>query len=176
MNCDIIICCEYCNFNSDALQTLFDQSSLEELIIESSDFESDHMHLPPHKNTNLKRLTITGYFIKPLAAVLPNITSMTYLRIYYPVDDNDLLVLINLVQSHTTLEELELSYDIICDDGIAPDDPTLNSLPQLMRIADNSRLVLKIDKGYYGYLTDKDYTDDNVKRMMTTMTTKIIKY
>ena len=158
------------NFNLEALQTLFDQSSLEELIINTSCFEST---LLPHKNTNLKKLTIIGELIQPLVAVLPNITSLTYLRVNYPVDDSDLLVLIDLVQSHTTLEVLELSIDKSIGYARYIDDRILTNLPKLMEIADNSHLVLKIDEGYYKYLPDKDDIDDNMMRMMTTMTMTI---
>ena len=151
-----------CEFSLDTLQTLFDQSSLEELII-----NNDTMHfafLFPHKlkNTNLKRLTITGDLIQPLAAVLPNITSLTYLRVNWPVFDSDVLVLIDLVQSHTTLEELELCSDEangyeLKDLDV---DPTLTNLPQLIEIADNSRLVLIVEEDYYDYLPVPDEDDD----------------
>ena len=151
-----------CEFNLDALQSLFDQSSLEELIINcnhtSMYFVSDH--LLSHKNTNLKRLTITGNLLQPLAAVLPNITSLTYLRINYPVDDSDLLVLIDLVQSHTTLEELDLSihdydeYSKYDKDGCE----ILTNLPQLIEAADSCQKKLKIDEEYYKLLPD--YNDD----------------
>ena len=151
-----------CSFSLDSLQTLFDQSSLEELII-NNDFAS--VDLFPHKNTkntNLKRLTITGNLLQPLAAVLPNITSLTYLRINYPVLDSDLLVLIDLVQSHTTLDLLELyaeeaiGYELKDLDV----DPTLTNLPKLIEIADNSRLELIVEEGYYDYLPVPGEDDD----------------
>ena len=149
---------------------MFDQSSLEELIIHQLSFETT---LISHENTNLKRLTISGNLLQPLAAVLPNITSLTYLRINYPVTDSDLLVLIDLVQSHTTLEVLELSIEKNIRYDVDIDDPILTNLPQLMKIADNSQLVLKIEEGYYEYLPDKDDIDDNMKRMMKMMTMKL---
>ena len=152
----------YCSCSLDSFQTLFDQSSLEELIIYNARMHFEFYDLHENtKNTNLKRLTITGNLLQPLAAVLSNITSLTYLRINYPVTDSDLLLLIDLVQSHTTLEELELCADEII--GYETDlvvDPTLTNLPQLMEIADNSRLVLTVEEEYYDYLPVPD--EDNI--------------
>ena len=162
-----------CDFNLDALQTLFDQSSLEELIIDNSNSHFEFSNLCPQQNTNLKKLTISGNLIETLAAVLPNITSLTYLRINYPIDDSDLLILIDLVQSHTTIEVLELSIEKNIRYDVDIDDPILTNLPQLMEIADNSQLVLKIEEGYYEYLPDKDDIDDNMKRIMKMMTIKL---
>ena len=62
--------------------------------------------LLPHSNTNLKKLIISRDFIHLLAALIPNIVSLTYLEILYPLD-SDLPVLTNIVQSHHTLEVLE---------------------------------------------------------------------
>ena len=63
------------------------------------------------------------------------------------------------MQSHTTLDLLELT----CTDGVGytdlVDDPTLTNLPQLMEIADNSRLVLIVEEGYYKYLPVPDEDD-----------------
>ena len=140
---------------------MFDQSSLEELIIHQLSFETT---LISHENTNLKRLTISGNLLQPLAAVLPNITSLTYLRINWPVTDSDLLVLIDLVQSHTTLDLLELSihqgdeyseYDI---DGF----DILTNLPKLIDAADSCQKKLEIDEEYYKYLPNdnKDVSSD----------------
>ena len=156
-----------CELNLGASQILFDQSSLEELTI------SNHtlMYFEPqlsHKNTNLKKLTISGELIEPLAAVLPNITSLTYLRINYPVPDSDLLVLIDLLQSHTTLEELELSIDDYDEYSYHDEDgcETLTNLPQLIEAADSCQKKLEIDVEYYNYLPDD---------MSTVMKTMIMK-
>ena len=154
-----------CEFSLDTLQTLFDQSSLEELIINNDCMHFEHDDLRKNtKNTNLKRLTIIGNLLQPLAAVLPNITSLTYLRINYPVYDSDLLVLIDLVQSHTTLDLLELTCDDDAIDGYELKDLdvdlTLTNLPQLIEIANNSRLVLLVEEDYYDYLPVPDEYDD----------------
>ena len=91
--------------------------------------------------------------------------------------DSDLLVLVDLVQSHTTLEVLELLDELDDEETIGyvdklddeekigyetdlVDDPTLTNLPQLMEIADNSRLKLIVEEGYYKYLPDEDDIDE----------------
>ena len=139
--------------NSCTLQTLFGQSSLEELVINTY---GDSPHLPD-KNTNLKKLTISGYLIEPLAALLPNITSLTYLRINndYSMTDSDLLVLIDLVQSHTTLEELKLGFHELGDVTEFSWD-ILTKLPQFIETAVNCQKRLEIDEEYYKYLPDND--------------------
>ena len=131
---------------------MFDQSSLEELIIHQLSFETT---LISHENTNLKRLTISGNLLQPLAAVLPNITSLTYLRINYPVANSDLLVLIDLVQSHTTLVELEIASK----DHSSFDCEVLTNLPKLREAADNCQKVLTIDKAYRYLHDDNDDSD-----------------
>ena len=144
--------------NSCLLQAMFGKSTLEELVIQVKGTNGDLPFLSGDKNTNLKMLTISGYLIKNLAALLPNITSLTYLRINYRVNDNDLLVLIDLVQSHTTLEELELSihdydeYSKYDKDGYE----ILTNLPKLIEAADSCQKKLEIDKEYYNYLPDDD--------------------
>ena len=131
------------------LKTVLDQSSLEHLILTNAVYTSseDLMFLPiPHKNTNLKRLTMGGDFIKPLAALLPKITSLTYLRINDPVTDSDLLVLIDLVQSHdTTLEVLKLGIE---DAYIyfTNKPQVLSNLPRLIEAAKNCQITLEIDE------------------------------
>ena len=60
-------------------------------------------------NINPEKLTILSLLIKPLAAVLPNIISLAYLKITGYVSDSDLPVLIDIVQSHPTLEVLEFN-------------------------------------------------------------------
>ena len=62
-------------------------------------------------NLNPEKLSISSAFIQPLAALLPNITSLTYLEIADYVSDSDLPVLTKLVQSHPTLEVLNI-HDI----------------------------------------------------------------
>ena len=145
------------------LEKLLDQCSLEHLILITPIklwISSECMFLPiTHKNTNLKKLTISGVLIEPLSALLPNITSLTYLRIYYPVDDSDLLVLIDLVQSHTTLEVLELGMEDFFDEYGNNEPLVLSNLPGLIEAADNCQKKLDIYEKYYKVPAGEDEDD-----------------
>ena len=112
------------------IPAIFQPSSLQEIILFVGS-TSNEIQLLPHGNTNLKRLTITHDFLHLLAAFIMNCTSLTYLKIgglldrddlpdlpdlpisvtYYLLDSG-LPVLTNIVQSHPTLEELEI-YKIL---------------------------------------------------------------
>ena len=64
--------------------------------------------LLPHSNTNIKQLTIHQELnIHPLATLLPNVTSLTYLKIDGQVTDSDISVLITTLLS---LHMLEVVY------------------------------------------------------------------
>ena len=54
--------------------------SLEECRIISNNIDIN-TELLPQSNTNLKKLTIQQEHIQPLATLLPNITSLTYLEV-----------------------------------------------------------------------------------------------
>ena len=102
--------------------------------------------LLPHENTNLKKLAISSNLLPPLAALIVNITSLTYLEIYHLLD-SDLPVLTNIVQSHRTLEVLQVGKII----GKII-DPSTNML-QLIEAAGNRRLnKLRLFKSYYDKL------------------------
>ena len=92
------------SYTDSFIPLLFQQSSLEELTLDVHD-TNDIMRteLLPHSNTNLKKLIISRNLIHLLAALIPNIVSLTYLGICNPLD-SDLPVLTNIVQSHRTLE------------------------------------------------------------------------
>ena len=127
-------------FNSHTdtfIPLLFQQSSLEELILYVHD-TNDIMRteLLPHSNTNLKKLIITRNHIHLLAALIPNIVSLTYLKILYPLD-SDLPVLTNIVQSHHTLEVLEFGPIQDRDASTA----TSTNMLQLIEAAGNSQLT-----------------------------------
>ena len=118
-----------------SLAIFFQPSSLQELRLK---YESKvqivcHESLP-HVNTNLKKLDISSNLLHPLAALIMNITSLTYLKINNHFrEEIDLPVLTNIVQSHHTLEVLQigiLQYN---------EDQTTNLL-QLIEAAGNSRL------------------------------------
>ena len=79
-------------------------SQLKKLIIGKCDI----IELINYANTNPKELIISDLLIQPLAALLPNITSLTYLEITGDVSDSDLPVLANIVRSHPTLEVLNI--------------------------------------------------------------------
>ena len=87
---------------------LFQPSSLKELSLHL--FQRDTVNydeLLPHENTNLKELTVSTHNLRPLAALIMNITSLTYLRIDGGVlHSYDLPILTNIVQSHRTLDVL----------------------------------------------------------------------
>ena len=119
---------------------LFHPSSLQELRLEVDIPQKIYHELLPHENTNLKKLTIKPNLLHPLAALIVNITSLTYLRIRFPLDRSDLPVLTNIVQSYRTLEVLEITA------------PSTNLL-QLIKVAGNSRLMkLRLNKSDYDKL------------------------
>ena len=78
--------------------------NLTELIIHGH----GHLFLQIHTDMNFKTLTISSALVESIAALLPNITSLTCLEISGFVSDSDLPVLANIVQSHSTLEVLLL--------------------------------------------------------------------
>ena len=115
---------------------LFQTSSLQELTLSAGYQEIIiHFELLPHQNTNLKKLTISGNLLHPLAALIMNITSLTHLEIDYP-SDSDLPVLTNMVKSHRTLEVLVIGEII---DHESSTDPSDNQL-ELIKVADESQL------------------------------------
>ena len=88
------------------ISILIQPSSLQELTLFSDDTINE-TQLLPRGNTNLKKLTISRKHLRPLAALIVNITSLTYLQINDPLD-SDLPVLTNIVLSHHTLEVLQI--------------------------------------------------------------------
>ena len=102
------------------ISLMFQPSSLQVLDLDVGHEDIVFHELLPHKNTNLKVLKISSNFLRPLAALIVNITSLIYLEINndtkdYPETsgplDSDLPVLTNIVQSHRTLEELHVYID-----------------------------------------------------------------
>ena len=125
---------------------LFQPSSLQKLTLVLEDIVL-HDELLPHENTNLKELTITRNLLHPLAALIMNITSLSYLGIVVGLRDSDLPVLTNIVQSHPTLEVLKIGWI-----PYKSDDYETNLL-QLIEAAGNSRLKkLMIKKRDYDEL------------------------
>ena len=135
------------SYTDTFIPLLFQQSSLEELTL---DARHDHMRteLLPHSNTNLKKLVITNILVHLLAALIPNIVSLTYLKIFDPLD-SDLPVLTNIVQSHRTLEVLEIT----CDWVLEPDTSCSTNMLHLIEAAGNSKLMkLRLDESNYDEL------------------------
>ena len=138
---------------------MFQPSSLQvlDLYVGHEDIVLPH-ELLPHKNTNLEVLKISSNLLRPLAALIVNITSMIYLEINsYSNEstetkgplDSDLPVLTNIVQSHRTLEELHVGKIIYQNDST---DSSTNLL-QLIEAAGNSQLEeLRLDKSDYDKL------------------------
>ena len=60
-------------FQPSSLQELKLDLGLQDIVL--------HDELLPHDNTNLKKLAISRYLLRPLAALIINITSLTYLKI-----------------------------------------------------------------------------------------------
>ena len=128
------------------ISTLFQLSSLEELTLSHTDDTMDETQLLPHGNTNLKILGISCNLLHPLAALIMNITSLTYLNIVLLLNNDLLPVLTNIVQSHHTLEVLQISFIQHCTDS--------TNLLQLIEAADSNKHVVtfKLDESDYNML------------------------
>ena len=126
---------------------LFQPSLLQELTLDLAISYPEIIHeLLPHENTNLKELTISGNLLQPLAALIVNITSLTYLKIVSALIDSLLPVLTNIVRSHCKLKVLEIGEMIRVHS-------TSTNLLQLIEAASNSRLKkLRLYKSDYDKL------------------------
>ena len=131
--------------SSSLILTLFQPSSLQQLGLEIIDTFVE-TQLLPHGNTNLKKLAISSDLLHPLAALIVNITSLTYLEIDDPLSTSDLPVLTNIVQSHHTLEVLQIEE--------LKDYTDSTNLLQLIEAADSNEHVLtfKLDIVVYNKL------------------------
>ena len=130
------------------IRLLFQPSSLQELKLDLGFLDIVlHDELLPHENTSIKELTISRDLIHPLAALIMNITSLTCLEINDLLLDSDLPVLTNIVQSHHTLEVLQIGSIYYYGD-----ESETNLLP-LIEAAGNSRLKkLRLHKSDYDKL------------------------
>ena len=139
---------------TELAQLVVSASNLKNLTI----FGHDITELLPHKIKNVKKLAIPGTWIQSLAVLLLNATSLTYLEITGDisdsdlkfvfginldyVSDNDLAVLTNIVQSHPTLEVLEIDVHLY-----------QMQLSPLVKAANNSQLKeLRLRKDDYDQL------------------------
>ena len=142
---------EYNGLHSNTLiPLLFQPSSLQDLILRGGVQENIHFELHPHHKTNLNKLYISNNLLHPLAALIVNITSLTYLEVYGAVPSIYLPALTNIVQSHRTLEVLVIGLIL---DHIDATDPFTYNLLQLIEAAGNSRLKkLRLRKSNYNKL------------------------
>ena len=127
---------------------LFDQSSLAIDYNHSTYERIEHL---PHMNTNLKTLFLSSQLITSLEALLPNITSLTCLKVTCgAVGNTELNILIKTVQSLPTLQVLEamsVKYYGFSSKCVP------SSLLQLIEVADNSQLKeLIIDSNCFSLL------------------------
>ena len=122
---------------------LLDNSSLEELVVRTGSEVNMDTKLLPRSNTNLKKLTISCELVQPLAALLPN-TSLTHLVVDTLVYDSDLPFLTSLIESHSTLQVLELGKIVDYASNQKPAYTSLAStsrnLCQLVEVAISSQL------------------------------------
>ena len=125
----------------------FQPSSLQELTLKLGYEETVlHRNLLPCKNTKLKKLTILRNLLRLLAAFIVNITSLIYLESDSVLQDSDLPVLTNIVQSHCTLEVLHIGLVV---DHYASSFPSTNIL-QLIEVAGKSQLKkLRLNRSDY---------------------------
>ena len=93
-------------YTDTLIPLLFQQSSLQELIL--TDLANEPSHIPediktmnlPQSNTNLHSLNIGGTgFLRPLAALIPNISSLINLDVTYQ-RYSDLPIITNIVRTH----------------------------------------------------------------------------
>ena len=144
------------NVSSLLMLILFKASSLQELTLSTADTINE-TQLLPHGNTNLKKLTISHNLLHPLAALIVNITSLTYLRIGYLLD-SDLPVLTNIVQSHHTLEVLDINEIQNCTDS--------TNLHQLIKAADSNEHVLSFELHRSDYIKLPPHIQEQYKHLL----------
>ena len=142
--------------SSSLISTLFQPSSLQELALFTDDTINE-TQLLPHGNTNLNKLTISRNLLHPLAALIVNITSLTYLKIR-DLLDSDLPVLTIIVQSHHTLEVLDIEYIKNCT------DPT--NLLQLIEAADSNEHVVTFELSILDYNKLPPHIQEQYKHLL----------
>ena len=133
---------------------LLDDSSLEELYVRTGSVVNMDTKVLPHTNLNLKKLTISCELVQPLAALLPN-TSLTHLVVDTLVYDSDLPFLTSLVESHSTLQVLELGKIIDYASNYTSLTSASPNLHQLIIVASYHQLKkLKLQQDDYDYLPE----------------------
>ena len=145
---------------------LLDDSSLEELVVRTGLDVNMDTELLPHTNANLKKLTISCELVQPLAALLPN-TSLTHLVVNSLMYDSDLPIFTSLIQSHSTLQVLELglivNYTSTPKPTYAPLESASDNLHQLARVSASCRQLkkLKLHEVDYKYNLPKQFQENS---------------
>ena len=124
------------SYGQQFIPFLFEQSSLLSLNQSPLPYVNISTEFLPHMNTNLKKLSISRNVLHSLYAAdfIGNITSLTCLKID-DVLDSDLPVLANIVQSHRTLEVLNVVNRLDSDTVRVP----TNMVKLIEALAGNSR-------------------------------------
>ena len=123
---------------------LFQPSSLQVLVLVYGVQLTNPLELIPHKNTNLKTLSIPSNLLRLLTEMIINSSSLIYLWLVNPILIDELPDLLYIVLSHPTLEVLQM-YDLY--------DQPVTILLQLIEAAGNSRLKkLRLNKSDYNKL------------------------
>ena len=146
---------------------LLDDSSLEELLVRTGSKANIDMKLLPHTNTNLKKLTISCELVQPLKALLPN-TSLAHLVVNSLVYDSDLPIFTSLIQSHSTLQVLELglivNYTSTPKPTYAPLESASDNLHQLAKASGSCCQLkkLKLHEVDYKYNLPKQFQENSI--------------
>ena len=152
---------------SSFIPMLLDDSSLEELLVRTGSKANIDTELLPRENTNLKKLTISCELVQPLAALLLN-TSLTHLVVISLVYDSDLPIFTSLIQSHSTLQVLELglivNYTSTPKPTYAPLESASDNLHQLARVSASCRQLkkLKLHEVDYKYNLPKQFQENSI--------------
>ena len=146
-------------YTRSLIPMLLDDSSLEELVVRTGSEVNMDTELLPHSNTNLKKITISCELVQLLATLLPNTSSLAHLVVESLVVDSDLPILKGLIESHSTLQVLELGRIVDYASTPKPAYTSLTSaspnLCQLVEVAISSQLKkLKLHQEDYNHLPE----------------------
>ena len=132
-------------YTSNFIPLLFQESSVNELLIDISGDIIVKTNLLPETNTNLKELTISCNLLHPLAAFISKISSLTYLAVTNILLDSYLPVFTSIVQSHHTLKILQIGWIVNFDCST----DTSTNLLQLIEAASSNIEKLRLYKANY---------------------------
>ena len=137
-------------------------SSLEELVVKTGSEVNVDNKLLPRPNAYLKKLTISCELVQPLASLLPKTSFMTHLVVDPLVYDSNLPFLTIFVESHSTLQVLELGRMLHYASTPEPiymytslTASASQNLRKLVKVAINSQLKkFKLHQEDYKYLPE----------------------